>query len=86
MRGSLGGNRTAAQDGRPACSLTAISVLPTLVVLTFTAPVGEFGQSHSCATHLRASLPLGVYLRPSGHVVSSLLSDLETRLWPVQAC
>ena len=35
---------------------------------------------------LRAPFPSCVHLRRAGHTVSSLLSDLETRLWPAQAC
>jgi hypothetical protein len=77
MRGSLGqpdGNTTRH-------ALTTISVLPTLVHV-FTAPVGEFGRSHSCATSYALPFPSCVHLRRAGHTVSSLLSDLETRLWP----
>jgi hypothetical protein len=81
MRGSLGqpdGNTTRH-------ALTTISVLPTLVHV-FTAPVGEFGRSHSCATSYALPFPSCVHLRRAGHTVSSLLSNLETRLWPAQAC
>jgi hypothetical protein len=81
MRGSLG-----QPDGSTTrLALTTISVLPTLVQI-FTAPVGEFGRSHSCATSYALPFPLCVHLGRAGHTVSSLLSDLETRLWPAQAC
>jgi hypothetical protein len=34
----------------------------------------------------RSPFPLCVHICRAGHTASSLLSDLETRLWPAQAC
>ena len=85
MHGSLGGNRTAAQDGL----LSHYYQRVTYVSPDIHRSSRRIWTVAFVYYQLRAPLSVGcavLHLRRAGHTVSSLLSDLETRLWPAQAC
>ena len=85
MHGSLGGNRTAAQDGLLSHYYQRVTYVSPDIHRS-SRRIWTVAFVHY---QLRAPLSVGcavLHLRRAGHTVSSLLSDLETRLWPAQAC